>query len=111
MSLFQCSKCGCRENTALSSGAHAYANNHLYQNADEALASYKEILGLSPQDDFGAYCSTCSPFWFTAKGNLGVGANPCPTPGKGEWHGRFPREFYPVGTMRTDHEGNLEKIR
>lgn len=41
--------------------------------------------GLNPD---GVYCSEC----YT-----------------GKWHGRFPKEFYPMGTMMTDREGNLSR--
>jgi len=76
VSLFQCSKCGGRENTALSEGgylAHRIAPEELVKK------------GLDPK---GKYCSAC----FT-----------------GTWHGRFPQEFYPLGSMETDHEGNLRR--
>lgn len=42
--------------------------------------------GLSPA---GRYCSQC---W------------------DGKWHGKFPQNFYPKGTMRTNAVGNLEPI-
>lgn len=39
-------------------------------------------------DDKRALCSACDP---TIK----------------EWHGKFDRTFYPIGTMHTDADGNL----
>lgn len=27
----------------------------------------------------------------------------------GKWHDKFPRKFYPLGTMKTDKNGNLTK--
>jgi hypothetical protein len=75
MSLFQCSKCGGRENTALADGG--YLARLIYP---ERLVE----LGLDPN---GKYCSLC----FT-----------------GKWHGKFPQEFYPLGSMMTDHQGNLK---
>lgn len=30
--------------------------------------------------------------------------------GKGQWHGRFPRTFLPMGMFRTNKVGNLEHI-
>jgi hypothetical protein len=38
-------------------------------------------------DPKGRYCSSC---W------------------DGVWHGKFERRFYPMGSMVTDHEGNLK---
>ncbi len=74
MSLFQCSKCGVQENTALSGGGYL------------ARLLEPETLTTMGLDSEGRYCSEC----FT-----------------GEWHGRFPKEYFPTGTMKTDHEGNL----
>ena len=76
MSLFQCSKCGGRENTALAEGGFLA---HLMDR--ESLIA----LGLDPN---GKYCSLC----YT-----------------GKWHGKFPQEFYPLGTMATDRNGNLRR--
>jgi hypothetical protein len=108
MSLFQCDKCGCRENTACSNMGHAFMNNALDADpgARAALASYREILGLKPGDKFGAYCSACSPKWYK-NGFFGIGPNPHPAPGEGLWHDKFPREFLPPGSMITDFQGNL----
>ena len=75
MSLFQCSKCGVQENTALTMGIHA---RHIDR---ESLIEK----GLDPN---GKYCSKCY---------------------EGKWHGEFPQVFYPLGTMETDHEGNLRR--
>ena len=108
MSLFQCSKCGCKENTACSNMSRAHFNNHLYkgESSQAALASYREALGLKPDEEFGAYCSACSPMWFDNH-NLGLAPNPNPTPGEGLWHGKFPRVYFPLGSMITDFQGNL----
>ena len=110
MSLFQCDKCGCRENTSCSNAAHPYFINH---SADKnprnaaAMDSARERLDLKSGESFGAYCSACSPFWFTEARDLGVGENPNPTTKCGLWHGRFPRTYYPLGLMETDRVGNL----
>ena len=74
MSLYQCSKCGAKENTAVSGGGY--------------LARLIDRDGLIEKDldPDGRYCSEC----FT-----------------GEWHGKFPKEIFPLGSMRTDREGNL----
>ena len=68
MSLFQCAKCGCKENTALTMGYRG--------------GIFEPREGFDPQSH---YCSAC---W------------------EGEWHGEFPRVFYPLGTMRTDRDGS-----
>jgi hypothetical protein len=41
--------------------------------------------GLDPK---GRYCSECHG---------------------GKWHGKFPREVHPVGTMETDRNGNVRR--
>ena len=110
MSLFQCAKCGCCENTALTNAGNAYFNNHRLESEGverPALATYRVVLGLPPGAEFGAYCSACTPFWYTEKGNFGIGPNPTPEPGEGLWHGKFERKFYPLGSMKTNREGNL----
>ena len=111
MSLFQCSKCGCKENTACSNMSRAHFNNHLYTDARAtvALASYRQILGLQPGAPFGSYCSACSPMWFK-NGELGAGPNPNPKPGEGLWHDRFPQVFFTLDSMTTNPEGNLVPI-
>lgn len=115
MSLFQCAKCGCIENTALTNCSHAV---YLYNEGlkefpnDPALLSYKELLGLKPEEPFQELCSACTPFWFYENGNYGVGKNPNPSPeeGDGVWHGKFERTFLPKGKFKTDKFGNLEHI-
>lgn len=78
MSLYQCDKCGGRENTALSDGgylAHLLWPEELVER------------GLDPE---GEYCSLCY---------------------SGKWHGKFPQEFYPLGSMETNRDGNLSPKR
>lgn len=124
MSLFQCTKCGCLENTACTS---CYMGTYM-MNSDwkepklrkehrEALASYKKILGLKPEEPFGIYCSACCPMWFNDKGGFGIGPNPNPKPGKPErggggglWHGEWTRMFLPKGKFETAPNGNLRHI-
>jgi hypothetical protein len=116
MSVFQCSHCGCLENTALSGG---YLLANLLERDHPAYASYLEVLGLSPTAELGQYCSACNPAWYnpctcgTAPhkagypcGDYGIGKNPHPSERKGIWHGRFDRVFYPHGQVYTDGQGN-----
>lgn len=83
MSLYQCEKCGCIENTAL---GHYHCRN-MKDMWDE------EYLGK-------ALCSACGPPKFkSGEKNKGVG----------KWHGEFERKYYPLGTMYTDANGNIAK--
>lgn len=106
MSLFQCDKCGCMENTALTNAGHSQLK-YLYQDETEFLADCRKRLGLEPDAPLGNYCSACTPIWYTESGDLGIGSNPNPQPEEGLWHGKFERIFYPLGSMRTNREGNL----
>lgn len=109
MSLFQCARCGCVENTACSSMGHCLMNYEWEHDPKDrpALQSYKAILGLADDEPFPRLCSACSPVWFD-NGNYGIGPNPNPTPGKGLWHGEFPREYLPLGEYMTNpHTGDL----
>jgi hypothetical protein len=79
MSIFQCDKCGCAENTALV----WYPRGTALDGADN-----------EPR----TLCSACAPLEYpdgTATGHTG------------EWHGRFPRRYYPKGAMGTGPDGNL----
>jgi hypothetical protein len=115
--MFQCEKCGCAENTALTRGYHGqWAMNEEFKKprepeVKEALDSYKTILGLRPEEPFGKYCSACCPVWYNEEGSYGVGPNPHPSTdrfhGGGMWHGRFARTFLPKGQFETDQGGNL----
>ena len=112
MSLFQCSKCGCLENSACTRGYHCLNNNNRSDGKSrEALASYRAILGLALDEDFGPTCSACCPIWYDEKGDFGIGPNPNPTADKydggGLWHGGFPRRFLPKGQFETNAVGNL----
>lgn len=114
MSLFQCSKCGCIENTACTSGYHMMWQ--MDKRDVEAAASYRKVLGLAEDDMFGNYCSACSPIWFTPEGGYGIGPGPV---GQGNglmgdvygvWHGKFKRTFLPKGKFHTNGDGNLSHI-
>jgi hypothetical protein len=74
MGIFICAKCGCVENTALSS--YWTVTKKLFPIAyDEELKEYKGK----------PLCSECGNLTFDEKGN-----NPKMVQGK--WHGRFPKE-------------------
>jgi hypothetical protein len=88
MSLFQCQRCGCKENTALAcQGCDGYAETFFDWTGFEDRKGKK-------------LCSVCAPTKY--KDGL-------PT-GFGKWHGAFERKFFPLGSMRTDKEGNLEPV-
>lgn len=110
MSIFQCNKCGCAENTALTRCYHCTLNR---EEEHPAITSYREIVGLKPGERFGHYCSACCPVWFTEKGDYGVGPNPKPSADKWEggglWHGRWERMFLPLGEFETNQVGNLQR--
>lgn len=88
MSLFQCQHCGCCENTALSSQGFLPLGEYF----DWSYAPDREGLLL---------CSVCGPVAYR---------DGTPTEYGGQWHGRFPRVFLPLGQFRTASNGNLEHI-
>lgn len=104
MSLFQCDNCGCAENSALTEG---YLTLEFLVDDPEVIKSYKEILGLKEDEEFGNYCSACCPIWFNENGQCGLGKNPKPKPGEGMWHGQFDRVYLPKGKFETAPNGNL----
>ncbi len=85
MSIFQCDKCGCAENTACG----------WYHCKDSKRLTPKEILGMK-------LCSACAPQFYAN----GVE----PTEFNGEWHNQFKRTFLPHGEFKTNREGNIEHI-
>lgn len=110
MSLFQCSRCGCMENTSLSNCSRPYIHNSIADQKHEAILSYKQIMGLKPEDNLEEYCSACSPVWYTDAGDYGVGPIPEGKRGKddsGKWHGKFRRIYLPMGEFETNNQGNL----
>ena len=114
MSLFQCDRCGCLENTACTGGY--WAGYHRVP--EEAAESYRKVLGLEPGEKLGSYCSACDPQWFTPDGReYGVGPRPEGYKDRlgmghheGKWHGRFERCFYPKGKFHTNGDGNLAHV-
>jgi hypothetical protein len=132
VSLFQCAKCGCIENTAC---CHYYVEissayyetpvkppkedweKRLFAARVAQFAQWRKVMGLKEGAPFGPYCSFCSPIWYDEKGGYGEGPNPSPA-----WHGRFEREYLPLGewemlprngglihkgTRKTDYENYL----
>jgi hypothetical protein len=89
MSLFQCDKCGCLENTSLTEG---YWTGNEYIKGKPEYQSYRDKLGLAEGQPWGHYCSACNPR------------------GDGQWHGKFARLFLPKGLFHTNEDGNLAHI-
>lgn len=84
MSLFQCQRCGCCENTALS------------MQGFEPMTKYFDWTGIEDREGL-LLCSACGPTRYR-KG----------TPTEyGVWHGRFERTFLPLGMFHTNRVGNL----
>lgn len=88
MSLFQCQRCGCRENTALA-----------YQGCDGYAVRFFDWTGIEDRKGL-KLCSACGPTLY---------ANGKPTD-LGKWHGQFRRAFYPLGLMKTNPKGSLEHV-
>ena len=91
MSLFQCEKCGCCENTALS------WQGHWGGHSDDMTDSFD--WSDNPDDEGLKLCSACGPARF---------ADGEPNKKGGGWHGQFERVFLPKGMFETNREGNLE---
>ena len=87
MSLFQCEKCGCCENTALSAqGFHWTADLFDWTYA--------------PELEGKRLCSACGPMLYRDG-----------TPTKfGKWHDVFERTFLPLGMFCTNERGNLSHV-
>lgn len=85
MSLFQCEKCGCVENTACTS-----------------LSWRPELYNWSGMEEFKGkeLCCVCSPLKYRDGNDTGHGV----------WHNRFKRCFLPKGMFKTNAVGNLEHI-
>lgn len=83
MSLYQCEKCGCVENTAL---GHYHCRNAKEMWADEYIGK--------------SLCSECGPAEYKD-------GEKCRDLGK--WHGRFEKIIYPLGSLYTDKEGNVRR--
>jgi hypothetical protein len=55
---------------------------------------------------FGYHARLLDPASLTAKG-FDPNGKYCSACYEGKWHGIFPQEFYPLGSMVTDRDGNL----
>lgn len=88
MSLFQCKRCGCAENTALSSQGFAGWPEHF------------DWTGIEDRRGL-LLCSVCGPARYS---------DGAPTDYGVAWHGRFARVFLPLGMFRTARNGNLEHV-
>jgi hypothetical protein len=103
MSIFNCDKCGCIENTATSEGGWLLpAFVKARQVPEDVQASWRKVLGLTESAKFGHYCSVCCPIWYNpctcghaphlyGYNCYGYGMGPNPNPRK--WHDIFPREY------------------
>lgn len=87
MSLFQCERCGCAENTALSG-----------QGIKGFPEQWYDWTGIEDRKGL-LLCSACGPTRYAD--------DPDPT-GFGKWHGKFERVFLPKGMFFTNRVGNLE---
>lgn len=81
MSLYQCEKCGCAENTACGWYHYPVSKNWKYKTSEPLL------------------CSACAPTKLD---------DDSPTGFAGKWHGFFERHFYPLGILITNEKGNLQ---
>lgn len=88
MSLFQCERCGCVENTALSCQG--------FEGLPEKWFDWTGI-----EDRKGKkLCSACGPTRYD---------DGTPTD-YGKWHNVFERKFLPIGKFKTTREGNIAHI-
>ncbi|EKT6267691.1 hypothetical protein QEU19_002088 [Escherichia coli] len=86
MSLFQCERCGCCENTACAS-----------QGFTGIFAEFFDW-SYAPERKGMKLCSACGPVKYKDGTPTEYGA----------WHNRFSRTFLPKGEFFTNGEGNLE---
>lgn len=93
MSLFQCAKCGCRENTASSHQGFIFD-------------TYFDWTGLEEYRG-KKLCSACGPLTFKDSGQVVRASLRRGLPGV--WHGQFERLYLPKdGSIFTNRVGNLE---
>jgi len=83
MSLYQCEKCGCVENTAC---GHYHCRDMKDMWAEEFIGK--------------ALCSACGPTHYKD----GERNKEC-----GKWHGEFEQKFYPLNSLYTDDDGNVRR--
>lgn len=93
MSLFQCARCGCRENTALSHQGFIFDSYFDWTDIEEYRG--KKL------------CSACGPFTYKDSGKILSTRMDRELPGV--WHGQFERSYLPKdGSIFTNRVGNLE---
>lgn len=90
MSLYQCEQCGCVENTAV--GFYHGSDMDIYP---------PEVRGKK-------LCSVCGPTHF-ASGEPILRYNEGPA--FGQWHGKFNRVFFTLGSLYTNENGNVARKR
>lgn len=83
MSIFQCTRCGVAENSALGVYNSRHRNSRFF----------------SGVEDGEALCCMCAPSTYK---------DGSPTKYTGQWHNRFTRHFLPKKSCFTNNEGNLE---
>ena len=83
MSLYQCEKCGCVENSA---------KGHYHCRSSERMWS-KEYLNK-------LLCSACGPTQYKSGEKTEYG----------KWHGIFRRRYFPLGSLYTEKLGNVRFI-
>lgn len=88
MSLFQCAKCGCRENTALSDQGFIFTSSYNWTGLEDFKGQ--------------KLCCVCGPTKH---------CDDTPVSKAGKWHERFPRRFLPKGMFKTARDGNLENVQ
>lgn len=86
MSMFQCQRCGCAENTACSS--QGFEDVTLFD-----WSGIENRKGLK-------LCSACGPSTY-ANGE---------STAYGKWHRRFARIFFPCNQFQTDRSGDLRHV-
>ena len=85
MSLYQCEKCGCVENT--STGFYHCRDTDWYKEYQENTRPGMKL------------CSVCGPLKYDDNKDTRYG----------KWHGRFTRKFYKLDSLYTDKHGNVRK--
>ena len=83
MAIFQCTRCGVAENSALGIYNRRHRNSRFFSNVE----------------DGEALCCMCAPSMYK---------NGSPTKYTGQWHGCFERHYLPKGSCFTNRNGNLE---
>lgn len=102
MSLMQCGKCGCVDNSATSEFGARWKwtmGEHPDRHKLAKVAGY-ETFEEAPEE----LCCVCSPVYFKD------GSYDFEPTVKHEWHGSFERKFWPKGSLTTDQVGNIARV-